>query len=41
VPLILMTHEATNANMSKALKQIAKLSAVKGEPVMIRVETFE
>jgi homoserine dehydrogenase len=41
VPLILMIHDATNAAMTKALAQIAKLPVVKGAPVMIRVENFE
>ena len=41
VPVILMIHDAPNAAMKRALGQIAKLSAVKGEPVMIRVEPFE
>jgi len=41
VPLILMIHDATNAAMTKALAQIAKLPVVKGTPVMIRVENFE
>lgn len=41
VPVILMIHDATNAAMQRALRQIAKLAAVKGEPVMIRVESFE
>lgn len=41
VPLILMIHDATNANMSKALSKIGRLSAVKAPPVMIRVESFE
>ena len=41
VPVILMIHDAPNAAMRRALGQIAKLSAVKGEPVMIRVEPFE
>lgn len=41
VPLILMTHNATNADMTKALKQINKLSAVKGESVLLRVENFD
>jgi homoserine dehydrogenase len=41
VPLILMIHDATNANMRKALDKIARLSAVKGPPVMLRVESFE
>ena len=41
VPLILMSHDATNAAMQKALKKIAKLPVVKGTPGMIRVENFE
>lgn len=41
VPLILMIHDASNAAMKKALAKIAKLPAVKGKPVMIRVENFE
>lgn len=41
VPLILMIHDATNAAMQKALAKIAKLPAVKGKPVMFRVESFE
>lgn len=41
VPLILMIHDASNAAMKKALTKIAKLPAVKGKPVMIRVESFE
>jgi len=41
VPLILMTHDATNANMSKALAKIGRLAAVKAPPVMIRVENFD
>lgn len=41
VPLILMIHDATNANVTKALAKIGKLSAVKAPPVMIRVENFE
>jgi len=41
VPLILMIHDAPNAAMRKALAKIGKLPAVKGKPVMIRVESFE
>ena len=41
VPVILMIHDAPNAAMKRALGQIAKLSAVKDAPVMIRVEPFE
>jgi homoserine dehydrogenase len=41
VPLILMIHDAPNAAMRQALAKIAKLSVVKGKPVMFRVESFE
>lgn len=41
VPLILMTHDATNAKMAQALAKIGRLSALKGPPVMIRVENFD
>jgi len=41
VPLILMLHDAPNAAMRKALAKIAKLSVIKGKPVMFRVESFE
>ena len=41
VPLIFMLHYATNSAAMKALAKIAKLPAVKGKPVMIRVESFE
>jgi homoserine dehydrogenase len=41
VPLIFMLHYATNGAVKKALAKIAQLPAVKGKPVMIRVETFE
>jgi homoserine dehydrogenase len=41
VPLILMIHDASNAAMSKALGQIARLPVVKGRPIMIRVENFD
>jgi homoserine dehydrogenase len=40
VPLILMLHDAPNGAITKALKEISKLSIVKGEPIMIRVEDF-
>lgn len=41
VPVILMIHDAPNAAMKRALTKIARLPAVKGEPVMIRVENFD
>ncbi|MCL5096216.1 MAG: homoserine dehydrogenase [Candidatus Omnitrophica bacterium] len=40
VPLILMTHEAPNAAMTRALARINLLEVNKGSPVMIRVEHF-
>jgi homoserine dehydrogenase len=41
VPLILMSHQASNAAMQRALAKIAKLPVVKGPPMMLRVESFE
>ena len=41
VPLIFMLHYATNGVAAKALAKIAKLPAVKGKPVMLRVENFQ
>ncbi len=41
VPLILMSHEAPNAAMRKALAKIARLPVVKGPPVLLRVESFD
>jgi homoserine dehydrogenase len=41
VPLILMIHEAPYAAMRKAITQIGRLSVVKAEPVMFRVESPE
>jgi homoserine dehydrogenase len=41
VPLILMLHDAPNGAVTKALKKIAALPVVKGEPVLLRVENFE
>jgi len=40
VPLVLMIHDATNAQMETALASIAALPCVKKQPRMIRVETF-
>ena len=40
VPLVLMIHDATNAQMRKALEGIAALGCVKKPPRLIRVETF-
>jgi len=41
VPLMLMIHDASYAAMQKALKEISKLPAVKGRPVMYPVEHFD
>jgi homoserine dehydrogenase len=41
VPLIFMIHDAPNKAMRKALEKISKLPAIKGKPVMFRVESFE
>ncbi|MEJ0089461.1 MAG: homoserine dehydrogenase [Limisphaerales bacterium] len=41
VPLIFMLHYATNGAAMKALAKIARLPAIKGKPVMLRVESFE
>ncbi len=41
VPLIFMLHYATNGAAMKALAKISKLPAIKGKPVMLRVESFE
>ena len=40
VPLVLMIHDATNAQMEGALARIGALPCVKKAPRMIRVETF-
>jgi homoserine dehydrogenase len=41
VPLILMSHQASNAAIQRALAKIAKLPVVKGPPMMLRVESFD
>ena len=41
VPLILMIHDASFSAMRKALTKIARLSVIKGAPVLFRVENFE
>ena len=38
VPIVMMTHKAMEENMRRALRQIDKLSVVKGKTVAIRVE---
>ncbi len=37
VPLILLTHEASEKEMSQAIKEISKLDVVKRTPVLIRI----
>lgn len=41
VPLMLMIHDASYAAMRRALREISKIPAVKGRPVMYPVEQFE
>jgi homoserine dehydrogenase len=41
VPLIFMLHDAPNGAVRKGLKKIGALPVVRGEPVMLRVETFQ
>jgi homoserine dehydrogenase len=41
VPLVVMTHEAPNAALSRTLAKIRELPVSQAEPRMIRVETFE
>jgi homoserine dehydrogenase len=41
VPLIFMIHDARNGAVMKALARIGRLSVVKSQPVMIRVENFQ
>ena len=38
VPLVMMTHEAREKDMVRALKEIKRLSAISGQPVYLRVE---
>lgn len=40
VPLVMLTHEAKESNMDKALHQITKMKEVKAKPVAIRMERF-
>lgn len=40
IPLMLMTHRASNARMKLALAEIEGLSCVRGEPLLLRVENF-
>lgn len=41
VPLILMTHDAPNAAMQRALSRMARLPVLKAPPALIRVENLE
>ncbi|MDL1956032.1 MAG: homoserine dehydrogenase [Candidatus Desulfofervidus auxilii] len=38
VPIVMLTHEAKEANVKKALKEIEKLEVVKAKPIFIRIE---
>ena len=38
VTMVLMTHEAKEKDMMKALKEIMKLKVVSGKPLYLRVE---
>jgi len=38
VPVVYITHEAVEAEMNAALKEIAALDCVSGEPVLLRIE---
>ena len=38
VPLVLLTHDAKELNMSKAIREIDRLPVVRGKTVFIRVE---
>jgi homoserine dehydrogenase len=38
VPIVMMTHEANERNMMRALKKIEKLDVITDKPVYIRVE---
>jgi hypothetical protein len=40
-PLILMLHDAQEANFQAAVREIAQLGAIKSPPVHLRVEDFE
>jgi homoserine dehydrogenase len=40
VPLIFMLHDAPRSAVAEAIKGIRRLSSVKGEPALFRVETF-
>jgi homoserine dehydrogenase len=41
VPLVMMTHEAIEKNIQAAIKEIGALDVIKGEAMMIRVESME
>ncbi len=38
VPVVMLTHGATENNLRKALKELTKLSIIKGKPIAIRME---
>jgi len=41
VPLIMMLHDAPNADLNRAITRISRLHVVKDQPVVIRVESFD
>jgi homoserine dehydrogenase len=38
VPIIILTHQAKEADVNRALKEIASLDVVDGEPLLVRIE---
>jgi hypothetical protein len=40
-PLVIMLHDALEANFRSAVGEIAKIAAIKAPPVHLRVEDFE
>ena len=37
VPIVMLTHEATEKDLRKALRMISKIGAISGKPVAIRM----
>ena len=40
VPIVIMTHEALEGNMQKAMKQFSRIEMIKGKVQLIRVENI-
>jgi len=38
VPIVMLTHKATEAHVKQALSEIEALDVVDGKPVLIRIE---